>query len=392
MKRILVLVLVVTLGILGVVLGYFYLSTNPVSALEVLRTCSDEQSDDHFFSCVKAVLPQAIREDGAPAVMQMFEESYTLARCHESGHLVGRELYAQSPSLERALNQCSFNCASACTHGLVGAALASAPEVRDSFGDVPHLNVDTLRDIGAGLCAEREMCHAVGHILYQLFKELDQSLAWCDVLADGRESWSCYRGVFMENGFASSTHVLFEEARSPNVRDPNNLLYPCDSVAEKYQPGCYHNLHMNQATTLRERGVTDYNQWTAEVVGACARAGAMQAPCYEGVGSYLALNEYSVAEGSSLCNSLKGPANIKACIFGFGYALSAWGRTDDALGMCSTLPDTAVQYACYESVADDLSVRPSHELRAMCDGVSDVACMTALEYIKAGNPVRSVAR
>lgn len=375
-----------------VAVAYFYLSTNSVSALEELRSCSNEKADDRFFSCMKAVLPQAVREDGAPAVMRMFEETYTLARCHEGGHLVGRELYAQSPSLERALNQCSFNCASACTHGLVGAALASNPAVRDSFGDLPHLNADTLRDIGDDLCAEREMCHAVGHILYQLFKDLDQSLAWCDALAGGREPWSCYRGVFMENGFASSTHVLFEEARSPNVRDPNNLLYPCDSVAEKYQPGCYHNLHMNQATTLHERGVTDYGQWTAEVVGACTQAGAMQAPCYEGVGSYFALNEYSVEDGAAMCSRLHGGANIRACVFGFGYALSAWGGTGEALRMCSTFSDTSVQYACYESIADDLSVRPTQELRYMCSGISDVTCVQAYEYISAGNPVRSVKR
>ena len=149
---------------------------------------------------------------------------------------------------------------------------------------------------------------------------------------------------------------------------------------------------MNQATTLRERGVRDYDEWTSEVVGACAKAGDMQAPCYEGVGSYLALSEYSADEGIARCTALQGTANIRACIFGFGYALSAWGRTEEALHMCTTLSDADTKYACYESVADDLSVRPTHVLAGMCDGVSDSACTAAVTYIQAGNPVRSVLR
>lgn len=358
----------------------------------MLRLCKEERADDRFFACVKAVLPEAIRNDGASVVMQMFENEYTLARCHEGGHLVGRELYAQSVTLESALSQCSYNCASACTHGLVGAALASVPEVRESFGDLPHLNADMLRDVGKDLCKEREMCHAVGHILYQLFKSLDESLAWCDRLAGGKEPWSCYRGVFMENGFASSTHIAFEEARSPNVRDPNNLLYPCDAFASQYQPGCYHNIHMNQATTLREKGIRDRDTWNSEIVGACQKAGNMQAPCYEGIGSYFALNEFPVESAVSRCLSLDSAANVRACIFGYGYALSAWGRTDEALQMCETLSDESVKYACYESVADDLSVRPTHALSGMCEHISDTSCKQAVEHIQTGAGVRSVAR
>lgn len=372
--------------------GYYFLFTSSGSALETLRSCAGEKNDENFFACVKTVLPEAIRNYGAPAVMQLFEENYTLARCHEGGHLVGRELYAQNTSLEHALTQCSNHCASSCTHGLVGAALASVPEVRASFGDLPHLNQDILRDVGDDLCREREMCHAVGHILYQLFKTLDESLSWCDKLAGGKEPWSCYRGVFMENGFASSTHVLFDEARSPHVRDPENLLYPCDVVPKQYQPGCYHNIHMSQATTLRERGVDSKEVWNAEVVGACERAGDMQAPCYEGVGSYFALNEYPVDNAVSQCLSLNGTANVQACIFGYGYALSAWGRTDEALRICRTLKGDNLKYACYESVADDLSVRPAHALREMCDGIPDASCIRAVEHIRTGAGVQSVAR
>lgn len=374
----------------GLVLGITLLPTT--TAMESLRACKSLEEVDVFRECFEASLPQALEKNGAAAVMEMLEDEYTISRCHDAGHLVGRKLFERSSSIENALQQCSFSCASACAHGVVGAAVASVPELRDAFTDLPHLNQDILRDVGDELCREREMCHAVGHLLYQLFGELDKSLAWCDSLAGLREPWSCYRGVFMENASANSSHIVVKGVVPPNLRDPQNLLYPCDVMPERYQPGCYHNIHMNQTMTLRERGIQDVEARAAEIIGACADAGRMKAPCYEGVGSYFALNQYSALDAISQCLLLTGSANMQACIFGYGYAMSAWGKTDEVLQMCEGLPNDDVRYACFESIADDLSVRPTHAIQGMCEATSDVNCRRAVSHILEGNPVRSVAR
>jgi len=361
--------------------------------MDDMRSCAKLDDVEAFRSCVLKALPETLRTESAREILDMFETESTPSRCHDIGHLIGRELLKKSGSLEAALLRCSNACASACAHGAAGAALASIPELSDSFGDSPHVDPKVLLDAGTDACKDRETCHGVGHILIQLFKDLDVALEWCDVIAGDSEPWACYRGVFMENASFNSSHVISEEARVSNMRDPENFLYPCTAVKERYQPACFHNIHMNQSITLHERGVTDKGEKVRLITAACeGAAGRMQAPCYEGVGSYLAINAYPSREAMDRCFSLHGTANVAACVFGFAYALSAWGRTDDALDVCTGLAEEMAQFACYESIADDVSVRPSRSLESMCDGVATVACAHALESVRAGSEIRSVIR
>jgi hypothetical protein len=372
--------------------GVFFLFAY-MSPMEGLLSCSRFKDVDQFRGCIKGTLPAAMQAAGAQRILRTFAAEFTPSRCHDAGHLVGQELYARSTSIEAALSQCSFECASACTHGAAGAALASVPEIRDSFGDLPHLDESMLSRLGAAVCTGRESCHGVGHILLQLFKDLQVALKWCDAIAKEKEPWACYRGVFMENASFDSTHVIFEEARVSNVRDPDNFLYPCTAVEERYQPACLHNIHMNQSITLSERGINDRDERARLITEACEQASnRMQPPCYEGVGSYLALNSYPVSNVMERCLALDNISNAAGCVFGFAYALSAWGQTDNALAVCAAIEDGRLKYTCYESVADDLSVRPSRSVETMCDGTEDEECKRAAEYVLSVPDTLSVLR
>lgn len=64
--------------------------------------------------------------------------------------------------------------------------------------------------------------------------ELFESLGTCDVLVDGWERDRCYSGVFMENLMAED-----DPSHPSKYLKPDQRLYPCTDVEERYKTRCY---------------------------------------------------------------------------------------------------------------------------------------------------------
>lgn len=87
--------------------------------------------------------------------------------------------------------------------------------------------------------------HGLGHGLTIQFRyDVLKSLAFCDALPGSWDRESCYGGVFMEN------IVTFQQARraqpvghhhheATSFLNPQDLLYPCSVLTEKYLRACY---------------------------------------------------------------------------------------------------------------------------------------------------------
>lgn len=345
---------------------------------EDLRTCIGQNAtlDE---ACAEKKIRALFGAYSAANIMDAMQASFSVSSCHVVGHVVGKELLLKTGSVETAIAECSSACTSACIHGIVGAAFAGVPDVRASLEELQHPNLDIIRSEGLKLCFQRETCHAIGHILFQLFEALDPALAECKRLSQGKEPWSCYRGVFMENNMAQSALTIHGK-QYPNYRDPTDLLSPCMTVGIEYRHACFHFLALNQQRTFVEKGITDPSARHMRIE-ACKKVEpqSLKDACFEGVGfSLYFLEKVSLDGARAACEGLERVSERAACAFGFSYHLASFSRTKDVKEFCGRLQDERVTIACYQAAFDSSRNIGSLDPATFCNG-AEATCKTVLE-------------
>jgi|GEM_PF-1300962 len=371
----------VTIGLFSVAAAaYIFLPRTP----DIAAVCGLEPRPG-FTECVRESVGRILDSHGAADVMAMLERDIPAASCHVIGHIVGEETYMRAPSLEAALAACTPACTSACIHGAAGAALAGAVG-EASVDALRHPTLDMVRSYGKDLCSTREACHAVGHILLQQLQSVPEALVECSSIADGREPWSCYRGVFMENNTPFSTLNPGEHAIQ-RVRDPTDLLSPCLTVGKEYQHACFHFLPLNQRLTFAERGVTDMGEQRALRIEACYAVAdaSLRDACFEGVALSLFFYERATpGSARDACVSLRDEREEAACMFGFAHLLVSFGRLPEAMQFCRSA-ERNVQRACYQAVFDSIQNLGVMPVENACDGSDNPSCSEVLAAFR-NNP------
>jgi Cytochrome C oxidase, cbb3-type, subunit III len=246
----------------------------------------------------------AYREGPKPALdvfdEKMADEQAIEADCHRIAHTIGAaSLEHYDGSVAKALANGRASCWSGYYHGVVERSFYGAKRT-----ELPKRSREICEDpdIRRTSFLAYQCVHGLGHgLMIHTSYDLPGSLRVCDQLQTGWDSDSCEAGVFMEN--VSSSYGI----QSKWLRD-NDLIYPCNTVAEKYKLYCY------LMVTSRILGANGYD-W-GETVATCRKSDrGWVATCFQSLGRDASGNtRQNVPKILELCG-LAGDMT-RECIYG----------------------------------------------------------------------------
>jgi hypothetical protein len=209
----------------------------------------------------------------------------------------------------------------------------------------------------------------MGHGLTMIYNhDLPKALEGCDLLKDDWDKQSCYGGAFMENivnvtnphhpahGMAEHTdHSAMDdmpgmshEKSSFKAMDPNDKLYPCSKLPDRYLGSCY-QMQTSIILYFNHGDMKDAAQ-------TCDKApGAMKFVCYQSLGrdiSSYSLQNHKTA--ISMCEM--GTRKFQPwCYVGLVKNLiDLNARSEDGMSLCRELNAEDTKTKCYEAVGEQI--------------------------------------
>lgn len=247
------------------------LGGGPVTDVSTCTAMSVGQKNcyrDYFFGILK--------KDGATAavteVQRLYDagDEYVKFDCHQVVHQVGEDAINYYGSLAKAFSYEGSACWSGYYHGIVETKLAALTD-EELRAELPTFCQDAID--GRPYAFPHYNCvHGMGHGLMLDFKgDLFKTLEYCELVPDQWEMTSCVGGAFMENIVSAQ----ISEAKTA-LRD-DDLLYPCNVVADKHKYQCY---QMQTSYILWKNGY-DYDA----AFGLCdTLTDEWRQPCYVSMG------------------------------------------------------------------------------------------------------------
>ncbi len=286
----------------------------------------------HFQQLIAAKSPEAAFKE-AKAVYDT--SSIVKNNCHQISHVIGRASALKYKTIVEAFNHGDNFCWSGYYHGVMEATakrlggakvIATAPTIcNESKGNKPYsfYHYNCVHGLGHGIMGIED-------------NELFDSLTVCDRFLDNWEQSSCYGGVFMENIMSASN-----PDHRTNYIKPDQPLYPCTAVDEKYKQQCY-LMQTSQAL------VTE-NQDFDKVFALCD---GVESPhnltCYQSLGRDASGHTISSVEGTAaLCNKGTSQVARSNCFVGavkdfIGY----FHKLDPGLQLCSAITEADTKNEC----------------------------------------------
>ena len=292
-------------------------------------------------------IEDAIRTSGTKAGLDRLEAAAatnnqvrTLA--HQYVHSLGRFVYETSPSPAAAFASCDARFESGCYHGVLQRYFETHPNFTGR--DAARLCTGPLA-AGSNQNLKFQCLHGLGHGLSLFFNHnLLRPLRYCDFLSSEWERRSCYGGVFMENIVWAQRPANQQQVFDGESVIPEDLHYPCNAVAAKYQQDCY---FMQSSTILWLNGF-DFGAGFAE----CDRAPVKYVDlCYRSMGRDIAGYTHHRPEPSfDLCSHGRRD-RIGSCLAGVAQTLiNLQGTTDDAFRFCGMAERSGEKYSCYQAI------------------------------------------
>ena len=371
-------------GLLSV--GIYLTMYQTSAAFTTLARCIESAPmTSQSFACVQQNVRAVLQDMPAADLMQKVERELP-KKCHYIGHIIGKEIFHQSETVENAFLACGPGvCSRACIHGVTGEALFSAGGLLASPEELQHPSIDVLRDIGEQFCAQDGTCHAVGHALYTLFSDIPRSLKMCDEISSGKSAGMCYLGVFMENNsFIFDNTEMGPQTAKPFV-ESENLLYPCNIVESRYRPSCFQFLFLDIQKSLGsspgadEGNIRDAHRKTCESLSDQRDRKACFNGFGWGLGSGLSSRQtLAPAEAQQICDRERTSDRI-ACTFGLSNGMVDMGRGWDPVSdRCASLDEMDLKEACYKGAFTAFHDR-GEAYESTCDAIPDTVCKQSLE-------------
>ncbi len=320
-------------------------------------------------ACLEAFLLGMVRQGRVRLAMGALsrlgaEDRGVRRRGHEFSHVVGINAWAPGKDIGEVYGQCTELFQSGCYHGVIQAYFAWT---------------GTDSATVAGLCMQpaiaqsawlRFQCvHGVGHGLVQARAlHLPRALEGCDQMREPFDRESCYGGAFMEfivgsrgqshhprvgppADSAEEHHEHAEPDPAPafKFRDPNDLLYPCTAVGEKYRRQCY----QMQPGIVYETARGDVQKMARACDGAPEHH---RRSCYQGIGTYISgLTARDTDRTIRIC-SLGDPGYREWCFVGVvKNFIDVTAKPDDGMAYCRELEDPGLATRCYVAVGEQVS-------------------------------------
>src|SRR5262245_3663844 len=300
------------------------------------------------FHCYEQAFANISYNDGPKAALDKFDQDIKQpgpieSDCHRIAHAIGAgALSHYDGNVGQAFVAGRPSCKSGYYHGILERAFLGI--------DQSQLGASARK-----FCASQEVrksdfiayqcVHGLGHgLMIYTGYDLPLSLHTCDKLANGWDATGCTGGVFMEN-YQSSYGVTSRWLKQ------KALIYPCNSVAEKYKYYCY------DLVTARILPKVDYNwrkaaawcrrsepKWVpvcfqsmgrdasgftrldpARIIKICSKAKDMATQCIYAAGKDMTYTDVSARRAKVLCNT--APASTRDnCWHGVGEILGSFDR------------------------------------------------------------------
>ena len=316
-----------------------------------------EDCAEDDFQCFEQAFANLAYEDPEAALDRFDEDIKTpgpIERdCHRIVHAIGAgALSHYDGNVGQAFVAGRASCTSGYYHGILERAFLGIEQSQ-------------LGSASRGFCADAEIrktqfiayqcVHGLGHgLMIYTGYDLPMSLKTCDKLANGWDAVSCSGGVFMENYQASYG------VKSRWLRE-NDLIYPCNSVAERHKFYCY------DLVTARILPKVDYN-WV-KAAKWCRKSEKKWVPiCFQSLGrdasGFTRLDPVRILK---ICKVAKEMA--RECIHS---AASDMTYTDvsprRAKVLCNTAPAATRDY-CWEAIGGILGSldAETEKRKARCD-------------------------
>ena len=260
--------------------------------------------------------------------------------CHAITHAIGQAAMAQYGDVAEAFRRGDNACGSGYYHGVMqGFALARG-------------STSLLSDLDAACAAvpgkERRSLdyfncvHGLGHAVMAVRNdELFDALHDCDGLTGAMEQNACVNGVFMENLVVDGAHG----GHYSKYLKPDEPLYPCTAVAEKYKAECF-----DMQTSYALGAVQgDF----AKVFALCAGVGApFRKNCYQSLGRDAAtISRDQVAPTVTTCMLGRDHEQRSSCVLGAVLDFVYYYHSDvQAKALCTAL-ERDLQQGCRSAIA-----------------------------------------
>jgi mono/diheme cytochrome c family protein len=195
---------------------------------------ADCKQDD--FHCYEQAFANISYNDGPKTALDQFDQDIKTPGpierdCHRIAHAIGAgALSHYHGNIGQAFVAGRPSCTSGYYHGILERAFLGVPQGQLGTKARQFCSGPEVRktEFIAYQCV-----HGLGHgLMIYTGYDLPLSLHTCDKLSNEWDATSCTGGVFMEN-YQSSYGVVSRWLKK------KDLIYPCDSVAEKYKFYCY---------------------------------------------------------------------------------------------------------------------------------------------------------
>jgi cytochrome c553 len=304
----------------------------------------DCNGDD--FHCYEQAFANISYKDSPKAALDKFDQDIktpgAIERdCHRIAHAIGAgALSHYHGNVGQAFVAGRPSCTSGYYHGILERAFLGVDQSK-------------LGSAARKFCASSQVrksefiayqcVHGLGHgLMIYTGYDLPVSLHTCDKLSSEWDATGCTGGVFMEN-YQSSYGVTSRWLKN------KDLIYPCDSVAQKYKFYCY------DLVTARILPKVNYNwkkaaawchkaekKWVkvcfqsmgrdasgftrldpARIIDICRNAKDMASECIYAAGKDMAYTDYSPRRAKVLCNT--APASTRdLCWHGIGEIVGSF--------------------------------------------------------------------
>jgi hypothetical protein len=269
----------------------------------------------------------AIRAQGPAATYQDFLTGATLVASaderHIQAHLMGEALFnvLGLPGIAH----CDASFEFGCYHSFFASAVnAYGIEILPEFRDVCK-NTFGNNDLPCQ--------HGIGHgvMTYTGYEALEEALVLCESVQTKLEG-GCVSGVFMEHNF----HTMAAAEQGEFYLRPlsTNVYEPCDQIAERFRPACYHE----QVQWWQNHYGNDFKH-----IGTLCDVlvGEEKDVCFQGVGNYVAAyNLLDIESTHLMCASMPHSEAVFDCHLGAAWLIRGDGSGyEQATELCTTLSE-----------------------------------------------------
>lgn len=299
--------------------------------------CQNNESSD--FTCYENYYRDLVKTDGikeafADLKIRYQTNSYVMSQCHPLTHIIGQAAILKYPTATEAYLYGDAFCWSGYYHGALEGIM----------GKIGRNNiVSELNNICSAIPGKSNYSfdyyncvHGLGHGLMAMTNtELFESLALCDNLSGLWEQTSCYGGVYMENVIVDNKNHFTKYLK------PDDPLYPCNTVAEKYKSACY----LMQTSYMLKVVGGDFTK----VFALCEKADAnYKTTCFQSLGRDASGRSVSDIESTKAVCDLGTNFEAKSnCIIGAVKDFISYHHSDlEAKNLCHSLDNPDLRSIC----------------------------------------------